>query len=57
MTVKVEFYDDLQATAERIWDVLTGVEHYSESVEDISWVDPPPVPRRRTPPFASSFRG
>jgi hypothetical protein len=28
MTVKVEFHDDVQATAERIWGVLADAEHY-----------------------------
>jgi ribosome-associated toxin RatA of RatAB toxin-antitoxin module len=36
MTVKVEFQDDVPATAERMWDVLTDVQHYPEWVQDIS---------------------
>jgi uncharacterized protein YndB with AHSA1/START domain len=57
MTVKVEFSDDLQATAERIWDVLTDVKHYPEWVRDISAVDPPAGPEQRDSTFRFKLSG
>jgi hypothetical protein len=51
MTVQVEFCDDVQATAERIWDVLTDVQHYPDRIQDISAVEPPAGPVQRDTTF------
>lgn len=57
MTVKVEFYDDVQATAERIWDVLTDVRDCPEWVQDVSRVDPPAGPAQRDCAFRFKLSG